>query len=105
MAEFQCNWSIAGFTAGAVYTGENRLVDVTGHGLCPREDFTVQLVADPDFETASHSLRLTVVETAPEVGLQVETETSTSFFSVVSEAKEVIIDGLGTIRVAEPTDP
>lgn len=102
MGELNCTWKIEDFEAYAFYTGESpRMVTIKGKGTCPQTGFTAELAVVEN----GKELRVKIVEQIPDFGTFVETETEMAFFTYTSEATEVVIDGVGSIRVGEPTDP
>jgi hypothetical protein len=108
MTELACTWNEANISAVAVYTGENRLVNVKGTVFCPTPGFiiTVELdnegiVDDPEV------LVLKVVESAPTDPVA-EVQTRTTFEGTFEDpATRVVIRGLKvtlnvTVEVVEP---
>jgi hypothetical protein len=105
MSQLDCEWQLEDFTASAFYTGESpRMVSIEGKGTCPQTGYAAELVvvegaSEPD------KLHVKIVEQAPDFGANARTPTETAAFLYQSQATEVVIDGLGSLHVAEPTDP
>ncbi len=58
----RCTYDAADFAASAVYTGERRLVHVTGSGVCPTDGWTLELAAEPGRSEATGSLAVALRE-------------------------------------------
>jgi hypothetical protein len=104
MSDFACEWNVTGFSATAVYTGENKLVRVQGSGTCPQSGFRVVLEeVNPGIVPEPNRLHLGLREEAPAAGAEVVTDVSIDeSFDVSQEVTEVVIRGLGVLEVDEP---
>ncbi|GLI27661.1 hypothetical protein ARHIZOSPH14_19030 [Agromyces rhizosphaerae] len=58
----RCTYDAADFAAYAVYTGERRLVHVTGSGVCPTDGWELALEAEPGRSEATGMLALALRE-------------------------------------------
>ena len=106
MAEHACDWDTDSFTAYAVYTGENRLIEVQGSGTCPRSGYRIQLAVDnPGIVPEPGVLHLRLVETPPDVvgGDVLTPHQIDEYFEISQDVNTVVVRQLQLrLQVNEP---